>query len=181
VPELWARPEAPLRVWSAGCSSGREAYSLAVLFHRHAATLGMGERAGRVDILGSDVDRAILAAAARAQFEPGDFADTPAALREAYFDAAPPFRLHPEAARLVRFEQRDLLKDQPPPGPFHLILCRNVLIYFDRESQERLFAGFHAALAPGGFLVLGKVETLLGEARARFTTVDARERVFRKS
>jgi chemotaxis protein methyltransferase CheR len=55
-----------------------------------------------------------------------------------------------------------------------------VLIYFDRDTQERLFDAFHDALAPGGFLVLGKVETLLGRARARFSPVDARERVFRR-
>ena len=69
--------------------------------------------------------------------------------------------------------------EPPPAGPLHLITCRNVLIYFDRETQEALFHRFHAALAPGGFLVLGKVETLLGPTRSLFTPVDARERVFR--
>jgi chemotaxis protein methyltransferase CheR len=181
VPELWARPEAALRVWSAGCSSGREAYSLAVLFHRHAESVGTAGRAGRVDVLGSDVDERILQAAMRAEFEPGDFADTPAGLRARYFAPDRPFALHADARRLVRFERRDLLKDAPPDGPFHLILCRNVLIYFDRTSQERLFTAFHSALAPGGILVLGKVETLLGDARSLFTTVDARERIFRRA
>jgi chemotaxis protein methyltransferase CheR len=79
----------------------------------------------------------------------------------------------------VRFERRDLLAEAPPAGPHHLIVCRNVLIYFDRNTQERLFEKFHAALAPDGFLVLGKVETLLGEARTRFVAVEGRERVFR--
>jgi chemotaxis protein methyltransferase CheR len=181
VPDLWQRKDPALRVWSAGCSSGREAYSLAVLFHRHAERAGAGPRASRVDILGSDVDRGILAAAERAEFEAGDFADTPPDLRAEYFAPAAPFRLRDDARRLVRFEQRDLLKEAPPSGPFHLILCRNVLIYFDRASQERLFATFHDSLAPGGYLVLGKVETLLGEARSRFATVDARERVFRRA
>ena len=83
--------------------------------------------------------------------------------------------------RLVRFEQRDLLREPPPAGPFHLVLCRNVLIYFDRASQERLFAAFRSALVPGGYLVLGKVETLLGDARLAYATVDARERVFRRN
>jgi chemotaxis methyl-accepting protein methylase len=69
----------------------------------------------------------------------------------------------------------------PPPAPaIHLLLCRNVIIYFEREAQERLFEEFYHALAPGGFLVLGKVETLLGKARSMFTAVNARERVFRK-
>jgi chemotaxis protein methyltransferase CheR len=60
-------------------------------------------------------------------------------------------------------------------------VCRNVLIYFDRATQERLIDAFHAALTPGGVLVLGKVETLLGAARNRFTALDSRERVFQKT
>jgi chemotaxis methyl-accepting protein methylase len=180
VPALWASNEPVIRVWSAGCSSGREAYSLAVLFHQEAERRHAASRVRRVEILGSDIDRTILAAAERAEFEPGDFADTPPELRRRYFEGPRASVLRAEVRRLVRFEPRDLLNDAPPPGPFHLILCRNVLIYFDRASQERLFAAFHGVLAPDGHLVLGKVETLLGEARNRFAVVDARERVFRK-
>jgi chemotaxis protein methyltransferase CheR len=180
IPELWASPARSIRVWSAGSSSGREAYSLAVLFHRHAVRMGDAAGAARVEILGTDIDRTILAAARRGEFDAGDFADTPADLRARYFGKTPPFALLPEVKSLVRFEQHDLLRDSPPRGPWHLILCRNVLIYFDRASQERLFLGYHGALAAGGHLVLGKVETLLGEARNRFATVDARERIFRK-
>jgi chemotaxis protein methyltransferase CheR len=68
----------------------------------------------------------------------------------------------------------------PPRRAYDLILCRNVVIYFDRPMQERLFVGFADALAPGGILVLGKVETLFGDARERLTLVDARERVYRR-
>jgi chemotaxis methyl-accepting protein methylase len=136
----------------------------------------------RIEILGTDIDRASLAAAARGQFKDGDFAETPAELRERYFSSTVPFTVSPAIAKLARFERRDLLEDGPPPqgGGFHLIACRNVLIYFDRETQERLFEAFYRSLAPGGFLVLGKVETLLGPARARFAAVDARERIFRR-
>jgi chemotaxis methyl-accepting protein methylase len=81
---------------------------------------------------------------------------------------------------MVRFERRDLLSDPPPPGQHDLIACRNVLIYFDRDTQSRLFEAFFDALAPGGYLVLGKVETLLGPARSRFAGVDPRERIFRR-
>jgi chemotaxis methyl-accepting protein methylase len=121
-----------------------------------------------------------LAAAARGQFELGDFADTPQELRERYFTGTPPYTVVPSVRELVRFERRDLLGEPAPPGKFDLIVCRNVLIYFDRETQERLFDQFHNALVPGGFLVLGKVETLLGQARSRFAVVDGRERIFRK-
>jgi chemotaxis methyl-accepting protein methylase len=73
-----------------------------------------------------------------------------------------------------------MLSDGAPPGNHDLIVCRNVLIYFDRDTQERLFEMFYQALAPGGFLVLGKVETLIGNVRGKFVPVDARERIFRR-
>jgi chemotaxis methyl-accepting protein methylase len=130
-------------------------------------------------VLGSDIDARCLIAAETGAFAEGDFTDTPDDLRRRYFSPSPPFTIIPEVRRLVRFERRDLLAEAPPPGLHHLICCRNVLIYFDRETQERLFDKFHAALSPDGFLVLGKVETLLGAARQKFVAVDGRERVFR--
>jgi len=180
VPALWDRPTPTIRVWSAGCSSGEEPYSLAILFHQHAAAHGALATIGRVDVLGTDIDRQCLAGAARGQFEEGDFADTPDELRSRYFTSERPFTVAPFIRDLVRFDRRDLLSDPAPPGKFDLIVCRNVLIYFDRETQERLFDTFHYALVPNGFLVLGKVETLLGAARAKFQPVDARERIFRR-
>ena len=180
IPALWSSENPKLKVWSAGCSSGEEPYSLAALLHRHAESVGqLDDLAHRVTVLGSDIDVRCLAAAERGTFEEGDFADTPAALRQRYFAPTAPFTIVPEVRRLVRFERRDLLAEAPPAGLHHLIVCRNVLIYFDRDTQERLFEKFHSALAPDGFLVLGKVETLLGEARTRFVAVEGRERVFR--
>jgi chemotaxis methyl-accepting protein methylase len=82
----------------------------------------------------------------------------------------------------VRFRRADLLDEFPTaPRGFQLICCRNVLIYFDRDTQERLLARFHDVLAPGGFLVLGKVETLLGPVRSQFAAVEPRERIFRRA
>ena len=179
VPALWAHPSPAVRVWSAGCASGEEAYSLAVLFHRHAEARGELGALSRVRVLWSDIDRESLAAAARARYDESAFADTPAELRARYFSATPPFVVDPAVRALVAFERLDLLRDAAPAGQ-HLIACRNVIIYFDRETQEALFERFHHALAPGGFLVLGKVETLLGRARSLFVPVDARERVFRR-
>ena len=180
VPALWERNIPTINVWSAGCSSGEEPYSLAALFHRHAESRGqLSQVASRVRVLGSDIDARCLVAAEKGGFEEGDFADTPDELRHRYFAPAAPFTIVPEVRRLVRFERRDLLAEEPPPGLHHLICCRNVLIYFDRDTQERLFDKFARALAPDGFLVLGKVETLLGAARTRFAAVDGRERIFR--
>jgi chemotaxis methyl-accepting protein methylase len=181
VPVLWSSPAAPLNVWSAGCASGDEACSLAILFHRHAAAAGEGARvASRVRILGTDIDSASLIAAARGVFPEPAFADTPPDIRATYFAAGLPAEAAPDVREMLRFERRDLIQ-QPPPVGQHLICCRNVIIYFDRETQEALFARFHEALVPGGYLMLGKVETLFGAARGLFTPVDARERIFRRT
>ena len=181
VPALWQLGTRRIRVWSAGCSSGEEPYSLAVLLHRYAARHGLLARLGQVEVLGTDIDKSSLEAAARGQFAEAAFEETPADLRERYFSATAPFTIVPAIRSLVRFEHRDLLDARPPSGGgFDLIVCRNVLIYFDRDTQERLLERFHDALTPGGFLVLGKVETLLGGVRSRFAAIDARERVFRR-
>jgi chemotaxis protein methyltransferase CheR len=180
VPALWSRAGAAINVWSAGCSSGEEPYSLAALFHRHAERMrALGELGTRLRVLGSDIDARCLVAAQAGQFDEADFGDTPSELRQRYFAPTAPFTVSAELKRLVQFERRDLLADATPAGKHHLICCRNVLIYFDRQTQERLFEKFHEALAPDGFLVLGKVETLLGAARSRFVAVDGRERIFR--
>jgi chemotaxis methyl-accepting protein methylase len=182
VPALWSVGTAPIHIWSAGCSSGEEPYSLAVLFHRYAAARGPLSRLDRVDVLGTDIDRASLTAAERGVFPESGFEETPADLRERYFSAQPPFTIAPTIKQHVRFQRRDLLDEFPTvPGGYQLITCRNVLIYFDRDTQERLLLRFHEALAPGGFLVLGKVETLLGPVRSRFAAIDARERIFRRA
>jgi chemotaxis methyl-accepting protein methylase len=179
APILWEGGARPIRGWSAGCSSGEEPYSLAILFHRYAAQRGEAIDASRVQVIGSDIDRASLDAARQGEFAEGAFADTPADIRRRYFSARPPFEIAPEIRPLVSFERRDLIVE-PPPAGMHLIACRNVLIYFDRSTQESLFQRFHEALVPGGFLVLGKVETLLGPARSLFSAVDPRERIFRR-
>ena len=182
VPALWQLDTRTIRVWSAGCSSGEEPYSLAVLLHRYATQHGLLSRIGNVEVLGTDIDRGSLEAAARGQFAESAFEEAPPELRERYFSPAPPFTVIPAVRTMVRFERRDLLDDAPRPASgHHLIVCRNVLIYFDRDTQEKLLARFHDVLAPGGYLVLGKVETLLGPVRARFAAVDARERIFRRA
>jgi chemotaxis protein methyltransferase CheR len=181
IPELWSSPAPRLRLWSAGCASGEEAYSLAILLHQHAKTADRTAALARVDVLGTDVHEPSLETAAAGSFPEMVFEEVPAELRAAYFSAGPaPYRVSREVRRLVRFEAHDLLRDPAPGDGFALIACRNVLIYFDRASQERLFASFRAALAPGGFLVLGMVETLFGDARRHFAAVDTRARICRR-
>ena len=181
IPALWERGERELRVWSAGCASGEEAYSLAILMHKHAAERSELSRLEAVSIVGTDIDAYCLEEGDAAEYGEAALGDTPATLRRDYFsEAGGRFSMLPEVRRLVNFQCSDLLRSDPPFEDVHLIACRNVVIYFEREAQDALFEEFHRALAPGGFLVLGKVETLLGKARGMFSPVNARERVFRK-
>ena len=181
IPALWARPEHEINVWSAGCSSGEEPYSLAILFHRHAEQIGELHRLRRVRIIGTDIDRESLVAAERGAFAEAAFADTPDDIRARYFSDGTPSQVDPAVRAIVSFERRDLLSDAAPAGGMHLITCRNVIIYFDRATQELLFERFHGLLRPGGFLVLGKVETLLGHARTLFASIRGRERIFSRA
>jgi chemotaxis methyl-accepting protein methylase len=180
IPRLWTATDGALRAWSAGAASGEEAYSLAALIHRHAAATGAIDKLSRTKVLGTDIDRASLAAAVRGVYTEPAFADTPPELRSRYFADGSPSPVTDDLRSFTSFERRDLLLETPPPGPWHLIVCRNVIIYFDRDTQEALFERFHDALAPGGILFLGKVETLLGSVRQRFVAVDQRERIFRR-
>jgi chemotaxis protein methyltransferase CheR len=177
VPALYARAEPRIRIWSAGCASGEEAYSLAILMHRHA--VGTARRFDRVDVLGTDLDRSSLVAAENAVYQEPALVDTPLDIRQLYFSMQPPYRVHGDVRARVHFRRHDLLRE-PLPAAQHLICCRNVIIYFDRASQETLFQKFADALLPGGYLVLGRVETLFGPARAMFTPLDSRERLFQR-
>jgi chemotaxis methyl-accepting protein methylase len=91
------------------------------------------------------------------------------------------FRVSDRLRRRIRVKRHDLLREQPLARAYDLITCRNVIIYFDRPGQERLMATFCDALRPGGFLLLGKVETILGPTRHRLDLIDARERLYRRA
>jgi chemotaxis methyl-accepting protein methylase len=181
VPELWAA-RGRVAVWSAGCATGEEPYTLALLLAEGAGAAPGAEAAvaRRLRIDATDLDPEAVAATARAEFPAAALHDVPPALRDRWFTPLAPHRLAPALARRVRPLVHDLTRQPPPAPPYRLIVCRNVIIYFDRATQERLLVAFADALAPGGRLLLGKVETLVGAARARFDLEDARERLFRR-
>ena len=179
VPELAGRPRAAA-VWSAGCASGEEPYSLALLFAAQAGQHGAPGARGRVRIDATDLDPGALLALQRAEYAASAVEEVPRALLTRYFSPGPPYRLDAAITRLVRSFRHDLTNDPPPQPPYDLIVCRNVVIYFDRPTQERLFQTFFEALVPGGYLLLGKVETLFGAARAKFQLEEPRERLFRR-
>jgi chemotaxis protein methyltransferase CheR len=180
LPQLWRAARGRLRAWSAGCASGEEPYTLAVLIAEAARAAGTPPPFTGARVDATDVDRVSLEKTRAAAWPETAFSEMPPALVRRYFTATAPRRPVPELHGLVRVLQHDLIRDAPPDPPYDLIVCRNVVIYFDRPTQERLFARFADALRPGGLLVLGKVETLFGAARERLELLDPRERIYRR-
>jgi chemotaxis protein methyltransferase CheR len=171
--------ERTIRIWSAGCAAGEEPYSIAILLREYAERTGQLDKVPRFDVLGTDIDLASLETAERGEYGAFAFTDLPTDIRFSWFEAPAYLKVKPEIKRAVRFEMRDLITSDFAGG-YDVIFCRNVVIYFERAVQEALFAKFHQALAPGGFLVLGKVETLFGRPGTLFSPVSQRERVFIK-
>ncbi len=179
LPHLFATRGQPIRVWSAGSASGEEAYTASILIREWAERNGKTGDLSRLHIVGTDIDRKSLETAQRGEYPDLSLQETPPHVQERWFTPGPPFRIRPEAQRNVSFIRRDMISE-PGLTEQSLIFCRNVVIYFDREIQERLFKGFYDSLVPGGFLVMGKVETLIGPARTLFRPVNHRERIFHK-
>jgi chemotaxis protein methyltransferase CheR len=180
LPALWDAPHDSIHTWVAGCASGEEAYTIAALWHRFVESRGELKRLGRIRITASDLDPTALQLAQAGRFAREAFRDTPIEVRTRYFSPTEPHVATDDLRRMIRFEQRDLLASAPPFGTVHLITCRNVLIYFDKKSQDEIFRRFRDSLVPGGYLVVGKAEALLGESRTMFDALDHKIRLFRK-
>ena len=168
-----------LRVWSAGCASGQETYSLAMLLAE-----ALEGHPGRVmaRVYGTDRDPDAVEHARRGEYGRSEMEGVPSAHALRHFDANGCYRVAPDIRRFVRFRVHDLLRD-PPLRQVDLLVCRNVLIYLSssRHARERLVQRFHDALRPGGFLVLGKTEALGALAKRRFVPLDLKERIYQKS
>jgi chemotaxis methyl-accepting protein methylase len=181
IPALCGENDGELRAWSAGCSSGEEPYTLAILFAEHFQRIGRPHHIERLTIDATDIDRGSLERARAGRYGLDALAEMPGELVQAYFEpVGHERRVVERVRRRVAVAHRDLSAQSPIRQDYHLIVCRNVVIYFDRPMQERLFAAFTGALAPGGYLILGKVETLFGAAREGLELVDPRERVYRR-
>jgi chemotaxis protein methyltransferase CheR len=182
IREICHAKDGEIRVWSAGCSSGEEPYTLTMLIADELERQGTPDRLRHVTVDATDIDRACLEQARAGRYRREALTQVPPVWVDRYFDKeGEECRVLDRIRQRVHVRAADLSNDPPPRQNYHLILCRNVVIYFQREAQERVFATFAGALAPGGFLVLGKVETLFGPARNRLTLLDPRERVYRLS
>ncbi|HZS32069.1 MAG TPA: CheR family methyltransferase [Methylomirabilota bacterium] len=171
------RPEGQIRVWSAGCASGQEAYSLAMLF---AERLGVEVCRRRLKIYGSDVDEDALNQARHATYTAQQVQEVPGELLGRYFERLDErYIFDKELRRCVIFGRHDLTRDAPI-SRVNLLVCRNTLMYFTRPTQGEVLSRFHFALRPRGALFLGKAELLLTHA-ALFRPLDLRWRVFTKA
>lgn len=163
-----ARDGGRVRLWSAGCSTGPEPYSIA------ATLLEPCPEAPRLDIriLATDIDPQVLAVAEAGRYATQVVADLPQARQARLFDRRTEggHLVRPELRRLVAFRPLNLIGDWPMSGRFDVIFCRNVAIYFDPPTQERLWQRFAERLAPGGHLFIGHSERLTGPATAQFSS-----------
>jgi two-component system CheB/CheR fusion protein len=163
----------PIRVWSAGCASGEEPFTIAMVL---AEALGTDELARRVKIYATDWDEAALQQARQARYPTG-LAGVPEPLRDKYF------RMEEDSAvldgvlrRAVIFGKHDLVEDAPI-SRVHLLVCRNTLMYFTAETQARILRRLHFALADDGYLFLGRAEMLLSHTDL-FAPVELKHRIF---
>jgi chemotaxis protein methyltransferase CheR len=162
---------------SLGCAGGEEAYTLGIIVQEFFTRKLLHTPA---DICAYDIDADILQAALRAEYNEERLKDLPYSIRERYFAVnGQRLQLSAQIREMVTFHQQDIM-DVGLLEPCQLALCRNTLIYFTRPDQEKILRGIAHILSPGGILVLGKSETLVGDIRGLFTTVCPAERIYRR-
>ncbi|MEY4376665.1 MAG: hypothetical protein RJB26_1215 [Pseudomonadota bacterium] len=147
-----------IRIWSAGCSTGEEPYSIAMTLLENTANL----RGWDIRVLATDLDSNVVAHAATGVYREERFEKMPGARRQRWFTARPDgqWQAKPELQEMVRFKGLNLMHDWPMRGQFDVIFCRNVVIYFDKETQRNLFMRMARLQRPGDWLLIGHSESL---------------------
>lgn len=165
-----------IRVWVPGCSTGEEAYSLAILLREQIEAM---KRDFKVLIFATDIDSHAIAAARTGIYSAGIEADIlPARLQRFFTATSGAFRICKDVRDMLVFSEQDVIRD-PPFSRIDLVSCRNLLIYLDGNLQNKLFPMFHYALKSGGFLFLGASETI-GEHCDLFTTTDLKMKIYQR-
>lgn len=153
---------ARLRIWSAGCSTGEEPYSAAICLMK---TLGPTLSQCDAKILATDLDSNVIATAKRGVYDASRIEALPDSIKKQWFhkgkgDNNKQVKVSPKLQNIITFKQLNLLQPWPIKGPFDVIFCRNVIIYFDKPTQEKLIPRFLDLLRPGGILFLGHSENI---------------------
>ncbi len=179
VPALLDRKQGgqPIRIWSAGCATGQETYTLVMLL---AEAMGIEAFRHQVKVYATDLDNEALAEARQAVYADKDLEGLPEGFREKYFEAAGGrWTFRTDLRRQVIFGRHDLAQDAPM-SHLDLLVCRNVLMYFNSEMQGRILARFHFALQPEGLLFLGRAEMIRAHA-SLFAPANLPARIFRRA
>lgn len=160
VPQWTASGQRRVRIWSAACSSGEEPYSISMSLHE-----AIGDQIGRWDvkILATDLDTQMVEKAAQGVYASSRVQGLSPERRKRWFSPQPgsdSVRIRPEAQSLLTFKRLNLMEGWPMRGPFDAIFCRNVMIYFDRPTQDRLIDRMSALLRVGGYLFIGHSEAV---------------------
>ncbi len=153
-PELISRYGKNLKIWSAACSTGDEPYSLVMALSRHLPV-------NQIRIYATDLDKQVIEKAKIGLYGEKSVAGVPADLKNKFFTKiGPSYQISDEVKSRVEFKEHNLLKDTYPTD-FHLIVCRNVLIYFTEEAKDDVFRKFQKSLRPGGYLFIGSTEQII--------------------
>jgi chemotaxis protein methyltransferase CheR len=178
LPELLSSSKRWVRIWSAGCATGEEPYSLAMLVHEVFKRQGTD---CRVNIYASDLDKSALAKAESGEYDKRMVQCIDEKLVSKYFEPdGDIYRVKPSVKNLIQFEEADLMTI-PKHRHLDLILCRNVMIYFSKEIQQKIHLNFHDSLKAEGYLITGKTEFLVGEAADKFVDINPQCRVYKKA
>lgn len=173
--ECWSHGE-PVRLWSVGCASGEEAYTAAILL---AEEMGIEAFRRRVKIYATDVDQEALSEARHATYQASDLEPLTPEQRDRFFDLTDSgYAFRRDLRRQIIFGRHDLVQDAPI-SKIDLLLCRNTLMYFNAETQQKVLARFRFALHDHGHIFLGKAEMLLAYSDV-FVAVNLKHRIFRK-
>ena len=153
-PELIHKFGKNLKIWSAACSTGDEPYSLVMAMSRHLPL-------NQIKIFATDLDKQVIATAKTGLYSEKSIANVPDDLKKKFFTKiGPSYQISDEVKRRVEFKEHNLLKDTYQTD-YHMIVCRNVLIYFTEEAKDEVFRKFQRSLARGGFLFIGSTEQII--------------------
>ncbi len=160
-PKLISKFGNRLKIWSAACSTGDEPYSLVMALSKHLPL-------SNIKILATDIDKQVMAQAKVGLYNAKSIAAVPEEFKKKYFtQVAGSYQISDEIKKCVEFKQSNLLLDPYPTG-CHLIVCRNVLIYFTDEAKDEIYAKFSKSLVPGGILFIGSTEQIMNYKEVNF-------------
>ena len=162
MPELLRKYGRNLKIWSAACSTGDEPYSLVMALSRHIPL-------SQIKIQATDLDKQVIQKAKVGLYSEKSIVSVPKDLKDKYFTkVGPSYQISDEIKKRVEFKEHNLLRDPYPTG-YHLIVCRNVLIYFTEEAKCDVYRKFQKALAPGGILFIGSTEQIINHKEVGYT------------